>query len=616
MTEEITTIEGAQERIETLARAGVSRLERVSIIKEWDLDGAMVDALDFNDKLIIVEPPKRKPKPAPDEVTRLTDTANGELIAELFGDVVRYDHKRNRWLIWNKHYWRPDSTGDIYRKATEAARERLRRSADIQNASEKTEVALWAIQSENRSRLEAAVWAARNMHPIADDGEHWDDDLMLLGSLNGVVDLKTGNIRNGKPEDRITMNTGIAFDKDAKAPRFRLFVDEISSGDKQLSRWLQKVAGYSLTGSTIEQSAYFGVGPGRNGKGKFCEGIRAAIRDYYYDAPFSTFEMRYLASIPNDLAALEHKRFVTSSETNKGTRLNEKRLKAISHGDPVTARFLHGEFFTFKPMAHIWLFVNHNPVVNDDSDGFWRGVSLIPLTQVFMGEKEDKKLGEKLLAEREGILAWLIEGCLMYQEEGLEPRPACVSMATEEYRTESNPLSGFYSDKCVENPQATVGGKPFYKAYVDFCKEAGIKDRDVMGNTAFGSTVGERFKKKHTASGVVYLGVGLKSDGFVGTNDGLKANSSLIPHTEQLTRENIKNPSQPVNPSSDTTGGIGMSLEDAIELWEVDGRPPVRLPDGVSSDFAKMLRAGFLASYLPAVRQYLAEAQERRDAKE
>jgi len=128
------------------------------------------------------------------------------------------------------------------------------------------------------------------------------------------------------------------------------------------------------------------------------EAVRAALGDYSYSSPFSTFELYRRASIPNDLAALEFKRFVTSSETNDDTRLNEARIKAISGGDPITARYLHAEFFTFMPHLKLWLLVNHKPKVTDDSHGFWRRVRLIPFARQFTGEADDKHLGEKLRA--------------------------------------------------------------------------------------------------------------------------------------------------------------------------------------------------------------------------
>ena len=177
-----------------------------------------------------------------------------------------------------------------------------------------------------------------------------------MGVQNGVVDLRTGTLRDGKPEDNITMSTGVKFDPAAQCPLWRRTLQGIFEDDDELIDWLWRYCGYSITGLAKEQTIIMGHGEGGNGKGVVAGGLRKIMGDYAYDAPFSTFEMNYRASIPNDIAALEHKRIVTSSETNDGTRLNEARLKAISHGDPVTARYLHAEFFTYEPECKIFLF--------------------------------------------------------------------------------------------------------------------------------------------------------------------------------------------------------------------------------------------------------------------
>src|SRR5262249_35646441 len=154
-----------------------------------------------------------------------------------------------------------------------------------------------------------------------------------------------------------------------------------------------------------------------------------------------TVELQNRASIPNDLAALTDRRLVTASETNDGARFNEARIKALTGCDPITARFLHGEFFTFRPVAKFWLSVNHKPRVADDSYGFWRRVRLIPFTRQFRDDA-DTQLETKLREELPGILGYLVRGCLEWQRQGLKP-PTRVQAATETYREESDSLGQF-----------------------------------------------------------------------------------------------------------------------------------------------------------------------------
>jgi len=377
----------------------------------------------------------------PTEDVHLTDATNAELLAELHGGELRYDYKRGRWLRWSGYYWRPDKDGEVSRLAIEAARTRLVRAAAIEDLPLKKRVTSWAINSENRAKVDACLSLAKRILPFADEGVSWDRQTMLLGAENGVIDLRTGKLRPGKPEDRITMSVGFNFDPEAKCPRWERFLDEVFD-EAVLIDWLWRVLGYTISGDTTEHILMMGYGEGANGKSRFCNAILNALGDYAYSSPFSTFSLPEPSST-NDLAAIELKRFVTSSETNAGTRLNIQRIKAISGEDPMTARYLYREFETFVPQLKLWLFVNHKPEIDDDTVATWRRVRLIPFTQTFIKEKADNRLGEKLRAEAQGILAWLVQGCLEWQKRGLAPVPECIRQATGEYRKQTDPIMSF-----------------------------------------------------------------------------------------------------------------------------------------------------------------------------
>ena len=503
----------------------------------------------------------------------LTDTTNAELIASLYGDQLRFDHRRRRWLLWAAHYWREDTTGEVYRLATAAARERYSRSVNIEDLDERRRVAKWSIDSEQRNRLESAVALAKNIQPIADSGETWDTDPWLLGMANGVVDLRGGKLRNGRPNDQITLTTGIEFDPEAKCPRWEQFLQEVI-GDSELINWLWRALGYSLTGDTREQCIFLCHGIGANGKTKLVEAIREAMGGYAYSSPFSTFERYQRASIPNDLAALEHKRLVTSSETNDNTRLNEARIKAISGGDPITARYLHAEYFTFMPHLKLWLFVNHRPKVMDDSHGFWRRVKLIPFTKQFTGEADDKRLGEVLRSEAPGILAWLVKGCLEWQQRGLDPAPRAVEVATEEYRAESDELGGFIIERCVERPGGRVRASELYNAYTGWAVEQGMKDKEILSTKAFGMRIGNKYHRDRGEEGVFYAGLSLNSGENVGSMYDSKASApkiNVFPHTPLHVEKNTETLH---NPTLDTK-----TLHNPTS--EVESIPPTKGTDVV-----------------------------------
>ncbi len=445
----------------------------------------------------------------PNDLEPFTDTGNAEFMVKLYKDELRYDHRHKKWLIWEKHHWIPDKNGRVSRLAITAARTRAALANNIDDEELKKKIVKWARESENRFRIEACIGMAQKIEPFADKGEGWDGNRMLLGAENGVIDLYTGQLRDGRPEDFITMSTYLNFDPDAKCPRWEQFIKEIFP-DPELADWIRRVLGYSISGDATEHLVFMGYGSGGNGKTRFLNAVRAALGDYAQNTPFSTFALPKTTTT-NDLAALENARFVISSETTEGTHLNEERIKTISGEDPVDARFLYKEFASFEPHLKLWLFVNHKPQITDDSVGIWRRMRLIPFTKQFIGQDADKQLGNKLRAEASGILAWLVQGCMEWQRRGLTPIPECVQAATQEYQRENDDLSRFIVDYCVVDPQREVKAGNLFKLYCLWARNEGIKDKDTLTLTSFGRRMTERYKKRKKPDGSYYQGIGTQN---------------------------------------------------------------------------------------------------------
>lgn len=434
-----------------------------------------------------------------------TDTGNAELVAHLYGDRLRYDHKHERWLLWSGERWLRDTTNVMQRLAIRAARLRLRTAAEIEDADLRSRAVRWALSSEQLWRMRATVEVLSGLQPVADDGEHWDADSMLVGCPNGVVDLRTGALRPARPEDRVTLCTGIAFDRGARAPRWEQFLAEVFERHPEIIPFLRRAAGYSLTGSTAEQKFFLCWGEGANGKGTLFEMLRQAFGDYAANTPFSTFEMSS-ATQTNDLAALAGKRLVTASETTEARRLNEARVKAVTGGDPVTCRFLNKEFFTYTPSFHVWLAVNHMPIVTDTSRGMWRRVLLIPFEVTFEG-REDKGLLDTLRGELPGILAWAVRGALEWQREGLQP-PQAVLAATRAYREESDELGRFLETCTILRADTVTRAGDLRKAYEAWCGRSGL---EAISPQRFSQQMRQRpgINRDEDNRGVFYEGVGL-----------------------------------------------------------------------------------------------------------
>jgi len=433
-----------------------------------------------------------------------TDSGNAEYFADRHADDVRYDHQRGRWLVWTKHRWQPDVDGQIRRLAKAAMRERFRDAGTLDDPDARARAARWAIASESKSKLDALIALAQAERSIADPGTTWDADPWLLAAPNGVIDLRTGTRRDGRRNDRITMQVGVVFEPDATCQRWNRFLDEIFDGDTELISFVHRAVGYSLSGDTSEQCLFLGYGTGSNGKGTLINTLKEILGDYGSNMPFSTIEMHQRSAIPNDLAALVGRRLVIAAETNDGTRLNEARVKALTGCDPVTARFLHREFFTFEPVAKFWLSVNHKPVVRDDSHGFWRRIRLIPFLKTF---PVNNALKVELAAEMPGILAWAVRGCLEWQRQGLNA-PAAVLNATRAYERDSDPLAMFLEEACVTNTEYEVGATDLFQHYKSWADRHSLTDRERLTATMFGRKLGERFTKgSDTANRVIYKGL-------------------------------------------------------------------------------------------------------------
>jgi putative DNA primase/helicase len=403
-----------------------------------------------------------------------------------------------------------DADGEVRRLAKLAARHRyVTAPAAGDDLQARTSIAKFAIQSENRQRLDAMLSQAQTEPPVSEPGTSWNADPWLLGVDNGVVDLRTGQLRPGRHDDRVTFHVSVRYDPTAECLRWLLFLEEVFRGDREVIDFIQRAVGYSLTGITTEQCMFLCYGRGANGKTVLLAVLRALAGDYAYNAPFSLFEIHTRSAIPNDLAALVGRRLVTSSETNEGTRLNEARVKALTGCDPITARFLHGEFFTFDPVAKYWLAVNHKPTVQDDSYGFWRRVRLIPFTREFSDGEADDGLTEALLAELSGILAWAVQGALRWHRNGLGA-PAAVRTATESYRVESDPLAPFLEECCVQGEELLLPGGQAFKAYKAWGTTQGMSERELLSSRTFGSRMAMKFERKHTNRGNAYVGVGLR----------------------------------------------------------------------------------------------------------
>ncbi len=353
----------------------------------------------------------------------------------------RYVAGWGKWLVWDGQRWRIEDT----LAATDLIRSVCRQTAV---RADNPKVAAKLASSSTVSGVERLARADRRHAATTDE---WDADPWLLNTPGGVVDLKTGRKRPHERADRMTKITTATPGGDC--PTWRRFLDEVTGGDVELQAYLQRVVGYALTGSTQEHALFFLYGTGANGKSVFVNTLATILGDYATNAPMDTFMETRTDRHPTDMAGLRGARFVAAIETEQGRRWAESKLKNLTGGDKISARFMRQDFFAFWPQFKLFVAGNHKPAIRNIDEAMKRRLHLIPFTITVPPERRDKYLQQKLLAERDGILAWALEGCLAWQRAGLNP-PAIVQAATEEYFEAEDALGRWLDERCVREANA------------------------------------------------------------------------------------------------------------------------------------------------------------------
>ena len=276
--------------------------------------------------------------------------------------------------------------------------------------------------------------------------ELWDPDHYLLGTPDGTVDLRTGKMRAPSPDDFITKITETTPADSADCPMWLKFLREATAKDDELITYLQRFCGYLLTGDTREHALLFVYGPGGNGKTVFLNTVSAILGDYAQVAAMETFTSSPTDRHPTDLAMLRGARLVCATETEEGRAWAESRIKQLTGGDPISARFMRQDFFTYTPTFKLVFIGNHKPALRNVDDAARRRFNIVPF--IHKPPTPDQQLEHKLCAEWPAILRWMIDGCLAWQRDGLV-RPKIVIEATEEYFTEQD-IIRLWVEECCE----------------------------------------------------------------------------------------------------------------------------------------------------------------------
>jgi P4 family phage/plasmid primase-like protien len=315
--------------------------------------------------------------------------------------------------------------------------------------------AKWARKSSERKTITAAVNLLSDFGRVRLPMAHVDADPFLVGFdlARQVINLRTGTARAASPADFVAKSLSPELvGKASLAIRWRQFLLEIFSEDHELVDWLQRFCGYLLTGSTQEHAFLFLHGHGANGKSVFTELLKYIMGDYARTIAAETLSesKRNAGGASPDLADLVGARMVLCSETEDNSKMAESLIKGLVSGDSMAARKLYSDPFQFRPVLKLVMAGNHRPIISGNDHGIWRRVRLVPFSRTFAPDERDPKLLDKLKVEAPHILAWMVDGCVMWQRQGLTDTPAKIREATSAYQVDQD-LTGAWLSECTES---------------------------------------------------------------------------------------------------------------------------------------------------------------------
>ncbi len=441
-----------------------------------------------------------------------TDLGNAKRLVDHVSGDVRYCYPYQQWYVWNGRRWAEDKTGKLYRYAKEVVEMMLEEALGIDDDAERKKRVNFAFKCESAGAIKNMIELAQSEESIPILPEEMDIDIWAFNVQNGTIDLRTGKIKPHNRGDKITKTSPVIYDPVAKCPIWIRFLDRIFDNNQELVKYVQKQAGYALTGSTQEEDFSIHYGTGGNGKSKMDNQIAYILGDYFVKAKVETVLNSKVTQNGNaasgDVARLAGARLVIASEPNRGAELKEGTIKDLSGRDPITARRLYQEEFTFMPQFKFWLITNHKPTINGQDKGIWRRIKLVPFEVTIPDNEIDRNLDMKLKEESSGILNWMIEGCLKWQKEGMNV-PSEVKEATEEYKADMDKLGDFLFSCCELDQNAKIPNKWLFLTYQAWCQATNTYPMTHRGFPQALQERGLRKDQKKCVSGVAWKGLRL-----------------------------------------------------------------------------------------------------------
>jgi len=437
--------------------------------------------------------------PDPSAPTEYSEDALALKFTVEYGDQLRYTAKWSRWSMWDGRRWIEDTTCHVF--------DRIRAICRSESAIVRGESLSLARRIASAPTIAAVERLARADRHHAAKVEQWDADSWLLNTPDGVVDLYTGKLRKARQEDYMTRIAAVS--PGGRCPLWLSFLSRITSDDSELIAFMQRICGYALTGETREDAIFFFYGTGGNGKSVFLNTIAGVMGDYARSAPIETFIDSKGEQHPTELAWLQGARLVTAVETEDGRRWSESKLKQVTGGDLIAARYMRQDYFQYKPQFKPFFAGNHKPGLRTVDEAIRRRINLVPFTVTIPESERDRDLREKLREEWPGILRWAIEGCLAWQRDGLHA-PEAVKGATADYLATEDAMARWMEDRCEVNANAW---DPVAALYDDWRRWADANGEFIGSDKRFSQNLESRgFKRGRTNAARTFHGIALRTE--------------------------------------------------------------------------------------------------------
>ncbi len=399
------------------------------------------------------------------------DMGNVERFVDQHGKEVKYIEEYRRWAVWDGARWTMD-TPKIYAKASNTMKEIYNEARDCEDTQGRNELTKHAARSRSRNAIENMLSLCAKVLSVK--VEKFDTDPLKINCLNGIVDLRSGELTPHSPDQYVMKCANVNYDPAAKNDVWLRFLNDVACGDQELINFMQRVLGYTLTGLTTEQCLFLAYGTGANGKTKLFETLLHLLGDYAKAVEMDVFLSSDKANVRTQemIGKLNGLRCAIASETDSTKNFSEALIKRLTGGDTLTGAKLRGDSYDFTPTHKIFLQANHLPGAKDATKGFWRRPIVIPFNAVFEGEKKDKEMGYKLLAEKEGVFAWMVQGAIQYLEDkSLGDLPKVCKEAMDQYREENDILGLFIRENLIKARGESIPASHMIERYEKWCKD-------------------------------------------------------------------------------------------------------------------------------------------------